>query len=42
LGLRELFQSPVAREPEFRADDADTVPYGLRRLLELGPLGSWA
>jgi Phosphotransferase enzyme family len=31
-----------AREPEFRADDAETVPYGLRRLLDLGPLGSWA
>jgi hypothetical protein len=31
-----------AREPEFRADDAETVPYGLKRLLDLGPLGSWA
>jgi hypothetical protein len=29
-----------AREPEFRADDAETVPYGLKRLLDLGPLGS--
>src|SRR6266511_2454328 len=27
-----------AREPEFRADDAETVPYGLKRLLDLGPL----
>ncbi len=31
----------AAREPEFRADDEDAVPYGLRRLLDLGPLGSW-
>jgi hypothetical protein len=30
-----------AREPEFRLEDADTVPYGLKRLLDLGPLGSW-
>jgi hypothetical protein len=30
-----------AREPEFRADDVETVPYGLKRLLDLGPLGSW-
>jgi aminoglycoside phosphotransferase (APT) family kinase protein len=32
----------AAREPEFRADYADAVPYGLRRLLDLGPLGSWS
>jgi aminoglycoside phosphotransferase (APT) family kinase protein len=31
-----------AREPEFRADDVETVPYGLKRLLDLGPLGSWS
>jgi hypothetical protein len=31
----------VAREPEFRVDDAETVPYGVRRLLDLGPIGSW-
>jgi hypothetical protein len=31
-----------AREPEFRFDDEDAVPYGLRRLLDLGPLGSWS
>jgi Phosphotransferase enzyme family len=31
-----------AREPEFRADDTETVPYGLKRLLDLGPLGSWS
>jgi hypothetical protein len=31
-----------AREPEFRRHDADAVPYGLKRLLDLGPLGSWA
>jgi Phosphotransferase enzyme family len=31
-----------AREPEFRADDEDAVPYGLKRLLNLGPLGSWS
>jgi len=30
------------REQEFRADDEDAVPYGLRRLLGLGPLGSWS
>ncbi len=30
-----------AREPEFRTDDEDAVPYGLRRLLDLGPIGSW-
>jgi len=30
-----------AREPEFRADDPEAVPYGLRRLLHLGPIGSW-
>ncbi len=29
------------REPEFRLDDEDAVPYGLKRLLDLGPLGSW-
>jgi hypothetical protein len=31
-----------AREPEFRFDDEDAVPYGLKRLLDLGPLGSWS
>jgi Phosphotransferase enzyme family len=31
-----------ARKPEFRADDEDAVPYGLRRLLDLCPLGSWS
>jgi hypothetical protein len=31
----------IAREQEFRADDAESVPYGLRRLLYLGPIGSW-
>jgi phosphotransferase family enzyme len=35
-------RSLSAPEPEFRSDDADAVPYGLRRLLDLGPLGSWA
>jgi len=30
------------REPEFRFDDEDAVPYGLRLLLDLGPLGSWS
>ena len=30
-----------AREPEFRTHDEDAVPYGLRRLLDLGPIGSW-
>jgi Phosphotransferase enzyme family len=29
------------REPEFRFDDEDAVPYGLKQLLDLGPLGSW-
>ena len=32
----------VARPLEFRGEDAEAVPYGLRRLLNLGPLGSWA
>ena len=32
----------AARDPEFRVDDEDAVPYGLRRLLDLGPLGSWS
>jgi phosphotransferase family enzyme len=31
-----------AREPEFRHEDEDAVPYGLKRLLDLGPLGSWS
>jgi hypothetical protein len=30
-----------AREPEFRSADEDAVPYGLRRLLDIGPIGSW-
>jgi hypothetical protein len=30
------------REPEFRFDDEDAVPYGLKQLLDLGPLGSWS
>jgi aminoglycoside/choline kinase family phosphotransferase len=30
------------REPEFRADDAAAVPYGLKRLLAGGPIGSWS
>ena len=29
-----------ARDPEFRADDEEAIPYGLRRLLDLGPLGT--
>ena len=31
-----------AREARFRGDDVEAVPYGLRRLLNLGPLGTWA
>jgi hypothetical protein len=31
-----------AREPEFRTGDEDAVPYGLRRLLDIGPIGSWS
>jgi hypothetical protein len=31
-----------SREPEFRVDDEEAVPYGLRRLVDLGPLGSWS
>jgi hypothetical protein len=31
-----------AREPQYRLDDEDAVPYGLKRLLHLGPLGSWS
>ena len=30
------------REPQYRFDDEDAVPYGLKRLLDLGPLGSWS
>jgi phosphotransferase family enzyme len=30
-----------AREAEFREEDAEAVPYGLKRLLDLGPIGSW-
>jgi hypothetical protein len=30
------------REPEFRANDDETVPYGLKRLLKGGPIGSWS
>ena len=30
------------REPEYRFDDEDAVPYGLKRLLDIGPLGSWS
>jgi Phosphotransferase enzyme family len=29
------------REPEFRTNDAESVPYGMRRILDLGPIGSW-
>ncbi|HEY7602834.1 MAG TPA: aminoglycoside phosphotransferase family protein [Gaiellaceae bacterium] len=31
-----------AREPRYRQDDEEAVPYGLKRLLDLGPLGSWS
>jgi hypothetical protein len=31
-----------AREPQYRLDDEEAVPYGLKRLLDLGPLGSWS
>jgi hypothetical protein len=31
-----------AREPEFRLEDEEAVPYGLKRLLALGPIGSWS
>jgi hypothetical protein len=30
------------REPQYRLDDEDAVPYGLKRLLDIGPLGSWS
>jgi hypothetical protein len=30
-----------AREPELRGDDAEGVPYGLKRFLAGGPIGSW-
>jgi Phosphotransferase enzyme family len=30
-----------AREPEERGDDAEAVPYGLKRFLAGGPIGSW-
>jgi len=29
------------RPPTFRGEDVEAVPYGLKRLLNLGPLGSW-
>jgi hypothetical protein len=32
----------VAREPEFRVDEVETVPYGLRLVLARGPIGSWS
>jgi hypothetical protein len=31
-----------ARNAEFRSDDEEAVPYGLKRLLDLGPPGSWS
>jgi hypothetical protein len=31
-----------AREPGFRGDDPQAVPYGLRRLLAPAPIGSWS
>lgn len=31
-----------ACEPEFRGEDAESVPYGLKRLLDIGPIGSWS
>ena len=27
--------------PEARAEDLDSIPYGLQRFLEGGPIGSW-
>lgn len=30
-----------AREPDLRGDDAEGVPYGLKRFLAGGPIGSW-
>ena len=35
------FRFVYAREPAFRAEDEEAVPYGLKRLLDVGPLGSW-
>jgi Phosphotransferase enzyme family len=31
-----------SRDPEFRAGDEDAVAYGFRRLLDIGPIGSWS
>ncbi len=31
----------AAMEPEFRAENVETVPYGLRLFLANGPIGSW-
>jgi hypothetical protein len=31
----------VARTPEFRADDREAVPYGLKLVLARGPIGAW-
>jgi hypothetical protein len=30
------------RDPQFRGDDAEAVPYGLRLFLTRGPIGSWS
>jgi len=28
--------------PEFPPEEAEAVPYGLKRLLDIGPIGSWS
>ena len=35
------FRSLKAVPPEARAEDLDSIPYGLQRFLEGGPIGSW-
>jgi hypothetical protein len=36
------YQFVYARDAEFGSDDEEAVPYGLKRLLDLGPPGSWS
>jgi hypothetical protein len=36
------YRMVYARDPEFRAGEEDAVAYGFRRLLDIGPIGSWS
>ena len=35
------YRCVYTRDPEYRPGDEDAVTYGLRRLLDIGPIGSW-